>query len=69
LRCGGRQDDGEYLSLSQVARIIHVGRTTVWEIVVARSEIPYFRISERIVRIRRSDVDAYLKARRLGATR
>lgn len=63
-RCGSKQN--EYRSLAEVAQELHIGRTTVYELVVLRQEIPYIRISERVIRVRHRDVEAYLAGRRHG---
>lgn len=56
----------QHLTLAQVAQILQVAHSTVWELVVARQEIPYFRVGSRAIRILRSDFRAYLAANRYG---
>jgi excisionase family DNA binding protein len=54
------------MTIKEVADLIHMGRTAVWAAIVSRQEIPHYRLGERGIRVLRSDVQAYLEARRVG---
>lgn len=58
--------EDELMSIIEVAKRLCIARSTTYDIVVNRQEIPYVKISSRIIRVRRGDLDAYLEANRYG---
>lgn len=57
----------EYLTLAEMAAWLRIGKGSARAIVVERGEIPYVRVSERVIRLRRSDVERYIESCRVGA--
>jgi len=61
--------DGDVLmTLNQVAAQIHVSRTTLYEW-RQRGLLPFVRLGPRSVRVRKTDLDAFLAARTEGRSR
>lgn len=52
----------ELLSRGEVAQILGVSRNTVLRM-VDRGELPAIRVGERLIRCRRSDIEAWLASR------
>jgi excisionase family DNA binding protein len=50
----------EVLKVTEVAEILRIPRSRAYDL-VARGEIPSFKIGERSVRVRRSALDAYMQ--------
>jgi excisionase family DNA binding protein len=59
-----RQSDDGLMSVADVARYLNVSTSTVRDF-IARGEIPFHRI-RTLIRFRRSEVDAWLEATRIG---
>lgn len=55
-------EPGELLKVSAVAKLLDVSRTQCWRMVWS-GVLPSIRISERVVRVRRSELEAWLQAR------
>ncbi len=51
---------GEYITLQEMADWLRISRGSAWSLVMERGEIPYLRFGDRIVRLARTDVEAYL---------
>ena len=69
-REGGRHGEptaGEYLTIQEFANLLRIGRGTAWSIVMERAEIPHLRFGDRVVRLARADVEAYLQRCRSDA--
>lgn len=72
-RKGGRRmaateaPNEEYLTLAELAAWLRIGKGSARAIVVERGEIPYVRISERVIRLRRADVERYIEGCRIEA--
>lgn len=49
--------EGEYITLQQLAVWLNISRGTAWSIVMERGDIPYLRLSDRVVRVARADVE------------
>lgn len=64
---GGEIPDHQYLTLQQVAQWLNISRGTAWSIVIEKREIPYVRLSDRVVRVARADVEGYLQRCRSDA--
>ncbi len=56
----GDPPQGDYLTLQELASWLKISRASAWNLVVERGEIPYLRFGDRIVRLARADVEAYL---------
>ncbi len=56
----GEQPAGEYLTIQELATWLNISRGSAWSLVMERGEIPYLRFGDRIVRLARADVEAYL---------
>ncbi len=56
----GDPPQGDYLTLQELASWLKISRASAWNLVVERGEIPYSRFGNRIVRLARADVEAYL---------
>jgi len=54
------RDLHEYLTVAEVATLLRVHRTTVWRW-IACGELPAYRVGRRALRIRRADLEAFLK--------
>ena len=71
---GGRREErkhagasgGEYVTLSEMARLLGIGHSTAWDIVVERGEIPYYRFGGRAVRVSLADIEAYVARCRMA---
>ena len=63
----GDPPQGEYLTLQELASWLKISRASAWNLVVERGEIPYSRFGDRIVRLARADVEAYLARCRADA--
>lgn len=57
----------EYVTLAELAAWLRIGKGSARAIVVERGEIPYVRVSERVIRLRRSDVERYIESCRVEA--
>ena len=58
---GGREEPcGEYMTIQEFADLLRIGRGSAWSIVMERGEVPHLRFGDRIVRLARADVEAYL---------
>lgn len=55
---------GQMLTLKEVARELNIGLRTV-ERLVETGELPAYRLSPRVQRVRREDLEAYLESRRI----
>ncbi len=56
----GEPPSGDYLTLQELANWLKISRGSAWSLVMERGEIPYLRVGDRIVRLARTDVEAYL---------
>ncbi len=56
----GDPPQGDYLTLQELASWLKISRASVWNLVVEKGEIPHLRFGDRIVRLARADVEAYL---------
>ncbi len=63
----GGPPEGEYLTLGELAAWLKISRGSAWLLVVEKEEIPYLRVRNRIVRMARADVEAYLRRCRSDA--
>ena len=66
---GRKRTDGlgrGYVTLSEMARLLGIGHSTAWDIVVVRGEIPYYRFGNRAVRVSLSDIEAYVARCRIA---
>lgn len=52
--------EGDYLTIGELATWLQISRGSAWSLVMERGEIPYLRFGDRIVRLARKDVEAYL---------
>ena len=52
--------EGDYLTLQELADWLKISRGSAWSLVMEKREIPYLRLSDRVVRLARTDVEAYL---------
>ena len=59
----------DYLTISEVARWLRISRGGAWAMVMERREIPHVRLSDRVVRIARADVEEFVASRRVEAAR
>ncbi len=50
----------EYITIRELAAWLRISRGSAWSLVMERGEIPYLRFGDRIVRLARADVEAYL---------
>ncbi len=57
----GDAPKGQYLTLQELAAWLKISRASAWSLVMERGEIPYLRFGDRIVRLEREDVEAYLR--------
>ena len=60
---------GEYMTLDELARHLEIGRGSAWSLVIERGEIPHVRVSGRVIRVARRDVEEYIASRRVEAAR
>lgn len=60
--------DDKLLSTDELCEYLGVTRTWVWDKVQAR-EIPAIRLSQRLLRFRRSDIDDYLATKSVAPAR
>ncbi len=51
---------GEYVTLQEMAEWLRISRGSAWSLVIEKREIPHLRFGDRIVRLARKDVEAYL---------
>ncbi|MDP9440517.1 MAG: helix-turn-helix domain-containing protein [Actinomycetota bacterium] len=58
---------GEYMTLDELARHLEIGRGSAWSLVIERGEIPHVRVSDRVIRLARRDVEEYIASRRVEA--
>lgn len=63
----GSSSGEEYLTIGEVAQWLRISRGSAWAIVMERREIPHVRLSDRVVRIARADVEAFIADRRVEA--
>ncbi len=56
----GQPPEGDYLTLQELATWLKMSRGSVWSLVMEKGEIPYYRFGDRVVRLARTDVEAYL---------
>jgi len=56
----GGPPEGDYLTLQEFADWLKISRGSAWSLVMERGEIPHLRVGDRIVRLARTDVEAYL---------
>ncbi len=59
---------GEYMTLGELARHLEIGRGSAWSLVIERGEIPHVRVSARVIRVARRDVEEYIASRRVEAS-
>ncbi len=52
--------EGDYLTIGDLATWLKISRGSAWSLVMEKGEIPYLRFGDRIVRLARTDVEAYL---------
>jgi excisionase family DNA binding protein len=52
--------EGDYLTLQELASWLKISRGSAWSLVMEKREIPHLRLSDRVVRLARADVEAYL---------
>lgn len=57
----GDPPTGQYLTLQELAAWLKISRASAWSLVMERGEIPYLRFGDRLVRLEREDVEAYLR--------
>lgn len=58
---------GEYMTIQEFADMLRIGRGTAWSLVMEKGEIPHLRLGDRVVRLTRADVEAYLQRCRSDA--
>ena len=58
--------EGGYVTLSEMARLLGIGNSTAWDIVVVRGEIPYYRFGNRAVRVSLADIEDYVARCRMA---
>lgn len=58
---------GEYITIQEFADWLRIGKGTAWSLVMERGEIPHLRFGDRVVRLARADVEAYLRRCRSDA--
>ena len=63
----GEPPKGDYLTLQEFARWLKIGRGTAWSIVIEKGEIPHYRLTDRVVRLARTDVEDYVRRCRSDA--
>lgn len=56
----GEPPTGDYMTIQKMATWLKMSRGSAWSLVMERGEIPYYRFGDRVVRLARVDVDAYL---------
>ena len=56
----GDPPQGEYMTISELANWLKISRGNAWTLLMTRGDIPYVRISDRTLRISRTDVEAYI---------
>lgn len=49
-----------YVTLSEMARLLGIGHSTAWDIVVERGELPYYRFGGRAIRVSLADIEDYV---------
>ncbi len=64
---GAFGENHEYLTIGEFAQWLRISRGSAWAIVMERREIPHVRLSERVIRLARRDVEAYVASRRSDA--
>ncbi len=60
--------EGDYLTLQELASWLKISRGSAWSLVMEKGEIPHLRLSDRVVRLARADVEAYLARCRSDAS-
>lgn len=58
----------EYITIQELAAWLRISRGSAWSLVMEKGEIPYLRFGDRIVRLARTDVEAYLARCRSDAS-
>ncbi len=56
----GEAPKGDYLTLQELADWLRMSRGSAWSLVMEKGQIPYYRFTDRVVRLARVDVEAYL---------
>lgn len=56
----GEPPEGDYLTIQELATWLKISRGSAWSLVMERGEIPHSRFGDRVVRLARADVEAYL---------
>lgn len=64
---GRTDEEDEYLTIGEFAAWLRISRGSAWAIVMERRQIPYVRISERVIRLARRDVEAYVASCRFDS--
>ena len=54
------------MTLSEMARLLGIGHSTAWDIVVERGELPYYRFGDRAIRVSLTDIEAYVARCRMA---
>jgi excisionase family DNA binding protein len=62
------EDDAEFLTISDVQRILKVGRSFAYGL-VERGELPGYRVGGKILRVRRADLERWLEENRCTSSR
>ncbi len=57
----GEPPSGDYLTLQELANWLKISRGSAWSLVMEKREIPYYRFTDRAVRLARKDVEEYIR--------
>ena len=64
----GEAPQGDYMTIQELADWLRMSRGSVWSLIMERGEIPYYRFGDRVIRLARVDIEAYLARCRSDAT-
>ncbi len=58
------ETESEYLSIRDVATTLNISSRKVWDLLNSRHDsLPFFRIGNRIIRVRRIDLDEWMRSK------
>ncbi len=57
----GEPPSGDYLTIGELATWLRISRGSAWSLVMEKGEIPYYRFTDRAVRLARKDVEEYIR--------